>query len=65
MKASDPPWGSPPNAYELIKVEIEFFIQRHFDIAGQLPTNDALQLEACRIIFAAEATASVQLNTTK
>ncbi|KAF2846724.1 hypothetical protein T440DRAFT_501592 [Plenodomus tracheiphilus IPT5] len=65
MKASDPPWGSPPNAYELIKVEIEFFIQNYFDKTQQLPTNDAMQLEACRIIFAGEASANVQLNTTE
>lgn len=63
MKGSDPPWGSPPNAYELLKVELEFYIQNYFDKAGKLPTNDEIQLEACRIIFAAEVTASVQLNT--
>lgn len=55
MKGSDPPWGSPPNAYELLKVEIEFFVQNYFDNNGLLPTNDAMQLEACRIIFAAES----------
>jgi hypothetical protein len=54
MKGSDPSWGTPPNAYELLKVEIEFFIQRYFDKHGYLPDNDAMQLEACRIIFAAE-----------
>jgi len=56
MKGSDPSWGTPPNAYELLKVEIEFFIQRYFDKHGYLPDNDAMQLEACRIIFAAETT---------
>ncbi|USP74969.1 hypothetical protein yc1106_02243 [Curvularia clavata] len=55
MKGSDPSWGTPPNAYELLKVETEFFIQRYFDENGHLPDNDAIQLEACRIIFAAEA----------
>lgn len=64
MKASDPPWGSPPNAYELLKVEIEHFVQRYFDRTGQLPTNDAMQLEACRIIYAAEGYANVHLNVT-
>ncbi|KAF2024800.1 hypothetical protein EK21DRAFT_104422 [Setomelanomma holmii] len=54
-RASDPPWGSPPNAYELLKVEIEFFMQNFIDRHGNLPSNDAIQLEACRIIFAAEA----------
>lgn len=64
MKASDPPWGSPPNAYELLKVEIEFFVQNYFDKSGQLPTNDAMQVEACRIIFAAEAAASTHFANT-
>jgi hypothetical protein len=59
MKGSDPSWGTPPNAYELLKVEIEFFIQRYFDKYGHLPDNEALQLEACRIIFAAETTAAL------
>jgi hypothetical protein len=56
MKGSDPSWGTPPNAYELLKVEIEFFIQRYFDKHGHLPGNDTMQLESCRIIFAAETT---------
>ena len=56
MKGSDPSWGTPPNAYELLKVETEFFIQRYFDKHGHLPDNDTMQLEACRIIFAAETT---------
>jgi hypothetical protein len=55
MRASDPPWGSPPNGYELLKIECEFFIQNYLDTHGKLPTNDKIQLEACRIIFAADA----------
>jgi hypothetical protein len=58
MRASDRPLGSPPSGYELIKVEIEFFVQNYFDETGQLPSNDAMQLEACRTIFAAEASAN-------
>ncbi|KAH7083782.1 hypothetical protein FB567DRAFT_91762 [Paraphoma chrysanthemicola] len=54
-RGSDPPWGSPPNAYELLKAEIEFFMQNYIDAHGKLPTNDAIQLEACRVVFAAEA----------
>lgn len=59
MKASDPSWGTPPNAYELLKVEIEFFIQLYYDKYERLPDNDAIQLEACRIIFAAESHSSL------
>lgn len=60
MRATDPPWGSPPNAYELIKIEIEFFIQIFVDTHRKMPTNDAIQLDACRVIFAAEAAADVK-----
>jgi hypothetical protein len=63
MKGSDPSWGTPPNAYELLKVEIEFFIQGYFDKYGNLPDNDAMQLEACRIIFAAETTAALHTRS--
>jgi hypothetical protein len=55
MRASDPPWGSPPNGYELIKIELEFFIQNYVDTYGRLPSNDEIQVEACRIIFAANS----------
>ncbi|XP_014552844.1 hypothetical protein COCVIDRAFT_41052 [Bipolaris victoriae FI3] len=65
MKGSDPSWGTPPNAYELLKVETEFFIQRYFDENGHLPDNDAIQLEACRIIFAAETTSGTNSQGTE
>lgn len=63
MRASDPPWGSPPNGYELLKVEIEFFIQNYMDTYGKLPTNDDIQLEACRIIYAADSTLYIESHT--
>jgi hypothetical protein len=63
MRASDSPWGSPPNGYELLKIEIEFFIQNYFDTHGTLPTNDVIQLEACRIIFAADASVDTAIHT--
>jgi hypothetical protein len=62
MRASDSPWGSPPNGYELLKIEIEFFIQNYVDTHGALPTNDLIQFEACRIIFAADASLDVDLH---
>jgi hypothetical protein len=46
---------SPINAYELIKIEIECLIQNHVDEKRRMPTSDDLQLEACRIIFASDA----------
>lgn len=30
-------------------------MQNYIDRHGKLPTNDAIQLEACRVVFAAEA----------
>jgi hypothetical protein len=57
MKATDfifTPLGSPVNAYELIKLEIVFFMKTHLDTTGKLPCDDDIQLEACRVIFATE-----------
>jgi hypothetical protein len=65
MKASDPSWGTPPNAYELLKVETEFFIQQYYDKYERLPDNDAMQLEACRIIFSAEAYSCIHNPTAR
>lgn len=62
MRASDPPWGSPPNGYELLKIEIEFFIQNYVDKHGKLPTNDIIQHEACRVIFAADSSTDADLH---
>ncbi|KZL87200.1 c2h2 type zinc finger domain-containing protein [Colletotrichum incanum] len=46
--------SSPRTAYELITLELAFFVQEHLDRTGQIPTNKELQLEACRIVFASE-----------
>lgn len=64
MRATDPPWGSPPNAYELLKIEVEFFIQNYADSHRKMPTNDAIQLDACRVIYAAEAAVDVEVHGT-
>ncbi|KFA56089.1 hypothetical protein S40293_00186 [Stachybotrys chartarum IBT 40293] len=45
---------TPPNAYELIKLELAHFMQNHFHKTSRPPTKDELQLEACRIILASE-----------
>src|SRR4051812_38850422 len=63
MRATDPPWGSPPNAYELLKIEIEFFIQNYVDTHRKMPTNDAIQLDACRVIFSADAAVDTDLHS--
>lgn len=46
--------SSPRNAYELIKLELSFYIQRMRDATGGAPSDDEMQHEACRIIYASE-----------
>ncbi|CAI0647690.1 unnamed protein product [Colletotrichum noveboracense] len=48
------PPNSPRSAYELLTLELEYFMQRHMDEYGQVPKNSEIQLEACRVIFASE-----------
>lgn len=52
--ASNAPWEAPRHAYELIQSELTWFLQIYDHSAGTVPGSDLLQLEACRIIFAAE-----------
>ncbi|KAL0929690.1 C2H2 type zinc finger domain-containing protein [Colletotrichum truncatum] len=62
FNASVLPSNSPRCAYELITLELEYYVQRHWEDVGQMPTNREMQLEACRIIFAAEALAPITVN---
>ncbi|KAH0438378.1 C2H2 type zinc finger domain-containing protein [Colletotrichum camelliae] len=48
------PPNSPRTAYELLTLELEYFMQRHMDEYGQIPKNSEIQLEACRVIFSSE-----------
>ncbi|KAG5770924.1 hypothetical protein H9Q73_013041 [Fusarium xylarioides] len=61
--ASDPPLSSPANAYELLKLEMDYYIECFLDRNGKLPSNDEIQLEACRIILAAESGSAYGANT--
>ncbi|EHK50825.1 hypothetical protein TRIATDRAFT_288678 [Trichoderma atroviride IMI 206040] len=54
FEASDISPESPRSAYELLVVELSCFVETYQDRTGQIPGNDAMQLEACRIIFASE-----------
>ncbi|KAF5251866.1 hypothetical protein FANTH_3048 [Fusarium anthophilum] len=54
--ASGKPPDSPRSAYELITLELAYFISNHTDKIGSLPSHESLQLEACRIMFASEVT---------
>ncbi|SPN99602.1 related to monocarboxylate transporter 4 [Cephalotrichum gorgonifer] len=49
---SNSPPETPRNAYELIKIELDYFTGNRESSAP--PTDEELQLEACRIIFASE-----------
>uniref|UniRef100_A0A0B7K2X0 Homeobox domain-containing protein n=2 Tax=Bionectria ochroleuca TaxID=29856 RepID=A0A0B7K2X0_BIOOC len=53
--ASAPAVESPRCAYEKIKLELLWYMQGYSDETGEIPDSDALQLEACRIIFASES----------
>ncbi|WZH43079.1 Monocarboxylate transporter [Fusarium acuminatum] len=45
---------TPRTAYELLKLELAYFMQNHFYQHARMPTADEMQLEACRIFFASE-----------
>lgn len=54
--ANGRPPDSPRSAYELITMELAYFIQNYNDTTGSLPSHRTLQLEACRIVFGSEVT---------
>ncbi|PTB40335.1 hypothetical protein M441DRAFT_70163 [Trichoderma asperellum CBS 433.97] len=62
FEASDISPESPRTAYELLVVELSCFVETHQEKTGQIPGNDAMQLEACRIIFASEIS-SLEIDT--
>ena len=51
--------GTPVNAYDLIKYELKCWAEDQ----AETPTDEALQLEACRIIFGAEALSNKDLSS--
>ncbi|WQF88842.1 Putative Homeobox domain, Zinc finger C2H2-type [Colletotrichum destructivum] len=57
-QASGTPPESPRNAYELLTLELNHFLRLFLDRTGNLPNNREIQLEACRIVFASEVSAS-------
>ncbi|POR39350.1 Homeobox protein 4 [Tolypocladium paradoxum] len=52
--ACQSPPESPRNAYELIKLELAYFGANHWEQQQRAPTDEEMQLEGCRIIFASE-----------
>ncbi|KAH6962791.1 hypothetical protein DER45DRAFT_517053 [Fusarium avenaceum] len=53
--------NSPCSAYELITLELMQVVENHIQETALMPTDQVLQLEACRIIFASEALSTVDL----
>lgn len=52
--ATQTPSETARNAYELIKSELMYYLTNERDIKGRVPTDEELQVEACRIIYAAD-----------
>ncbi|OAG21955.1 hypothetical protein CC77DRAFT_911620, partial [Alternaria alternata] len=63
IKASNALHGLPIDAYELIKSEMEIFTHDCYTRTGMLPTHNAMQLEACRIIIACEHKGGEDIST--
>lgn len=54
FEASDVSPESPRTAYELLVVELSCFVETYQYKTRQLPSHDAMHIEACRIVFASE-----------
>lgn len=63
LRASDTPTATPINAYELLKLEVNFFRQNYLDANGEPPDYRTVQFEACRIIFASDALSDKDTST--
>ncbi|KAM6530280.1 hypothetical protein FALCPG4_008407 [Fusarium falciforme] len=50
------PASTPTSAYELIKLELEYYMYDYLDAHGRLPSDHELQCEGCTIILGAEGT---------
>lgn len=53
--------ASPRNAYELINIELANYIQAMKDTTGAHPSDDEMQHEACRVIYASESLSKGEL----
>ncbi|KAH0531189.1 hypothetical protein TsFJ059_000053 [Trichoderma semiorbis] len=54
FEASDVSPESPRTAYELLVVELSCFVETYQYKTRQLPSHEAMHVEACRIVFASE-----------
>ncbi|KAI7786993.1 hypothetical protein LA080_001785 [Diaporthe eres] len=54
FQASQQSPESPRSAYELIKIELAYYLRNTRDAMGAIPSDEEMQHEACRIIYASE-----------
>ncbi|OBR07122.1 C2H2 type zinc finger domain-containing protein [Colletotrichum higginsianum IMI 349063] len=52
--ANDGPADTCPSAYELLKLELEYFVRNFFEAHEALPSDDDLVYEGCTIIFGSQ-----------
>ena len=63
-EATQWPIETARNAYELIKSELLFYMTVYRERNGRAPTDDELQVEACRIIFGSEVISHKSIAST-
>ncbi|KAI1431198.1 hypothetical protein GGR50DRAFT_101113 [Xylaria sp. CBS 124048] len=56
FRAGQPPSWTPTNAYELLKIELQWWLSNRMEEVGASPSDSEIQMEACRIIYGAEVT---------
>ncbi|KAI8629324.1 hypothetical protein F5Y19DRAFT_78006 [Xylariaceae sp. FL1651] len=54
FEASQPAPATPINAYELLKMELQWWITNQTEELGRSPTDLDIQQEACRVVYGAE-----------
>ncbi|KAJ6440073.1 Sad1/UNC domain-containing protein [Purpureocillium lavendulum] len=57
------PW-TPSTAYDLLKMELQYWIMNHLDAAGDQPPDSEIQREACRVILSADLAGAASAATT-
>ncbi|KAK7224421.1 hypothetical protein V2G26_012424 [Clonostachys chloroleuca] len=61
--ATKGPADTPTSGYELIKLEIEYYMRNHFNVNGYLPQDSEIQFEGCSVILGAEAISSTPASS--
>lgn len=64
FSANQDPTDSPASAYELIKLELEYFASSYADLNGSRPSDQDLQYEGCSVILGADCMALTPASST-